>query len=286
MNIEKVLTFLTVAETNNLSLSAKKLNLTQSAVSQQIASLEKEIGLKLIIRTRRGIELTNDGKDLLPDFQKIYEDYRKLIGKAQQNKHLGSPLRIFYTGYIEQNIISKAISLFDFSDVFSLSLRYGSYREAYSALITGECDLALTTSYEFADSSFYKEKIATVELQIIAKKRTFQGKEVALGELKGYNFLILNQTTGIHLPDMVRKFVIDQLEIPEDKIIECDSIESQLLLIQSGKSISMMPPSPYIETKFQALPIKNRRYTQEIVGIYIRKTSEISHFLSLCRAEN
>ena len=51
----KLKTVLSVAETLNLTKSAKNLSLTQPAVSQHIKSIEEALGVKLFTRTNKGL---------------------------------------------------------------------------------------------------------------------------------------------------------------------------------------------------------------------------------------
>ena len=57
MNQRQLDCFLAVAECLNFSHAAKQLYLSQAAVSQQIQSLEKELGFSLFVRTRHSVEL-------------------------------------------------------------------------------------------------------------------------------------------------------------------------------------------------------------------------------------
>ncbi|XKM13029.1 LysR family transcriptional regulator [Orbaceae bacterium ac157xtp] len=57
--------FIKIVECNNLSLAAKKLNLTPSAVSRTLSKLEEQVGVILIKRTTRNIRLTEAGEYLL-----------------------------------------------------------------------------------------------------------------------------------------------------------------------------------------------------------------------------
>ncbi len=53
--------FSAVAETGSYSLAADRLNVTHAAVSQQVKALEKRLGIALVMRTGRGIQLTSEG---------------------------------------------------------------------------------------------------------------------------------------------------------------------------------------------------------------------------------
>ena len=56
--------FKAVADTGNISTTAKELYLSQSAVSQSIKILEDSLGVRLFSRTSRGVMLTSDGNTL------------------------------------------------------------------------------------------------------------------------------------------------------------------------------------------------------------------------------
>ncbi len=58
--------FLTAAETENFSATARQLNLTQPAISMQIRTLEKKLNVPLFHRTGRTLSLSEQGKALMP----------------------------------------------------------------------------------------------------------------------------------------------------------------------------------------------------------------------------
>ena len=57
--------FVAVKEAGNFTRAARRLNLTQSAVSHQIRRLEEQVGRSLLYRTTRSVRLTEDGDDFL-----------------------------------------------------------------------------------------------------------------------------------------------------------------------------------------------------------------------------
>ncbi|WP_052249023.1 LysR family transcriptional regulator [Leisingera sp. ANG-Vp] len=61
MNISAIQTFLCVVRTRNLNRAAEELNVTQSAVTARLDTLEQALGAKLLIRSRKGAALTKEG---------------------------------------------------------------------------------------------------------------------------------------------------------------------------------------------------------------------------------
>src|ERR1700744_597739 len=65
LNVSRLQTFAEVARQGSLSAAALELSYTQSAVSQQVATLEAEAGVALLDRHARGVRLTAAGQALL-----------------------------------------------------------------------------------------------------------------------------------------------------------------------------------------------------------------------------
>jgi DNA-binding transcriptional LysR family regulator len=66
MDLQAVRTFVAAADMGQFQGAADNLEVTQQAVSKRIATLEKELGVRLFTRTARGARLTVDGQAFLP----------------------------------------------------------------------------------------------------------------------------------------------------------------------------------------------------------------------------
>ena len=64
MNLKHLEAFVQVAEGGSFSKAAKKLYLTQPTISAHVASLEKELNVRLFVRNTKEVSLSEDGKDL------------------------------------------------------------------------------------------------------------------------------------------------------------------------------------------------------------------------------
>ena len=74
--MNRYIAFLKVFERNSFSDAARDLGYTQSAVSQMIKSLEEELGVTLLVRSRSGVALTYEGRHLLPYIRDTVNAYR------------------------------------------------------------------------------------------------------------------------------------------------------------------------------------------------------------------
>ncbi|MET9796069.1 LysR family transcriptional regulator [Nocardiopsis alba] len=91
MMIEALRTFVAVAETGHFQAAAGDLGISQQAVSKRIASLEKHLGVSLLVRAPRGSRLSLDGRFFLPHARKVLA----AVEQAEQAMRPGHrPLRV------------------------------------------------------------------------------------------------------------------------------------------------------------------------------------------------
>jgi len=71
MSIKKYETLLKTVDSGSLTKASEELGYTQSAISQVISGLEDELGVKLLIRDRSGVRLTETGARILPSIRAV-----------------------------------------------------------------------------------------------------------------------------------------------------------------------------------------------------------------------
>lgn len=84
MDDRKIRSLLTVIETGSISSAAEHLNGTQSGITQAMNALEAELGFKVLVRTNRGVSLTEAGAKILPTLQLLDETFRTLEREAKE----------------------------------------------------------------------------------------------------------------------------------------------------------------------------------------------------------
>jgi DNA-binding transcriptional LysR family regulator len=95
INIAELRVFVTAAEEDNFSRAAERLQLSQSAVSQNIQSIEKTYGVELFVRRGRTVELSEAGQTILPMARKVLNSARLLEDAFQHvNSQVGGELLI------------------------------------------------------------------------------------------------------------------------------------------------------------------------------------------------
>ena len=84
MELRQLRYALSVAKERSFTRAATRLNVSQSAVSEQVSLLEREIGFPLFRRTSRGIELTERGRTFLYDAERVIGDVLSLSDTARR----------------------------------------------------------------------------------------------------------------------------------------------------------------------------------------------------------
>ncbi len=100
MDINKYLLFVRAVDTGNLSKAAAQMNYSQTAASHMLASMEEELGQKLLYRGRNGVSLTEEGERVYPLAKEIVEReeaIRELTGEGN-----------IYHGKIRVGVITSA----------------------------------------------------------------------------------------------------------------------------------------------------------------------------------
>ena len=83
MEIRQLRYFIAVADTLNFSRAAESVYLSQSALSRQIMDLEKEVGLPLLRRSTRQVELTEAGRSLYQQSQHMFQNFRMMVDSVR-----------------------------------------------------------------------------------------------------------------------------------------------------------------------------------------------------------
>ena len=112
MNTTQLECFVNIANTMNFLKTAEVMHMTQPAVSKQLQSLEKELGVRLIERTTRSVSLTAVGERFLPEAMDMLKTYYHAQTWMSSYSSIGqNSLRIGYSDPHAMNRIAQALSL-------------------------------------------------------------------------------------------------------------------------------------------------------------------------------
>jgi DNA-binding transcriptional LysR family regulator len=148
MSLNAWQTFVTVCRLGSLSAAAAELDYTQSAVSRQIAGLERQVGVPLVERHARGIRPTAAGDAFRHHAQAVVNEAERAV-RAARDAHDGSPARPLAVGAtpsLAAGVVPAAVRrLLDETGPLRWNLLPALTRELYERAVTGELDIAVVT---------------------------------------------------------------------------------------------------------------------------------------------
>lgn len=148
MELRQLRYFVAVAEEGNITRAAKKIFLTQSALSRQIKALEDEIGQCLLERQAHSIRLTPVGEALLREARELLQSADAMLEHVRATGR-GLRLRVGYAPSLAAGLLSVAVESFTQThanahvELFDLSTK-----EMLAGLEAGTLDVALTVGQE------------------------------------------------------------------------------------------------------------------------------------------
>jgi DNA-binding transcriptional LysR family regulator len=151
LDVKRLRVLREVAARGSFSAAAESLAYTQSAVSQQIAALEREAGTRLVERSARGVRLTEAGRALVRHAEVILARLADAEAELEAIAGLrGGRVRLASFASAGATVVPRAIALFrERYPAVDLSVHPAEPDEALAALKGGEVDIALTIDAEF-----------------------------------------------------------------------------------------------------------------------------------------
>ena len=145
MEIRELRAFSAVAEEGSVSAAGRKLHLSQSAVSQTIQSLERQLGVQLLIRGAGGATLTGAGAVLLREARTLIAQHdRALAAVSGQAAASAAALRVGVPLEFPADLLPRGLAEMGASFPRSqVDIRHAPSSAQLSAMEAGELDLAL-----------------------------------------------------------------------------------------------------------------------------------------------
>lgn len=111
MDFLELQSFVTICDCRNITEAARRLYITQPALSRRVRDLEKELGVTLFVRRSKGIEITEAGTRLYRDAVRMLEQRERFSAKAMRlQKAASGVLRVAAAPYFPHAPVLRAIS--------------------------------------------------------------------------------------------------------------------------------------------------------------------------------
>ncbi len=191
--------FVAIAETRTFTAGAKRIHVTQAAISMQIRQLENEVGSPIFTRTPRRVILTEAGEILLERARTILREHdaalaelAEIAGAERGRLRIGSASSNFITTNLPQ-ILNKLKKKFPNAEVNVVS---GTSEALIDRILSGDLDIAFV-SLPVESANIHTELLFSDEIVAIANPNHPQAaqKVISTAALAGER-LILGEKGG------------------------------------------------------------------------------------------
>ncbi len=241
MQIESLKVFCDLAETESFTKAAQINEVTQSAVSQQISSLERQFKALLIERSKKKFRLTREGQVLYDYSKQIVQTYDSLHHKIQEIKDIVSgSIRVTTIYSIGLHDLPPYIKKFlKAHPTVNISVEYRRATQVYEDVLGNITDIGLV-AYPVKDHRLEVMPLRKDLLVLICHPShpLAKHKVVKLAELQNQKFI------GFE-PDIPTRKAIDKIlkdrDVNVNHVMEFDNIETVKRAVEIDAGISMVP---------------------------------------------
>jgi len=241
MNLDVLKTFCDLVETGSFSRAAEANYVSQSAVSQQLAKLERDLSTQLLSRGGGLVVPTEAGKALYQGAKQILRRYEQLVGEVRSAADaVRGVLRvgtIYSVGfYLLDGLVRRFLQA---HPEVNLHVEYTAWNRIYSAVIGGEMDLGVV-AYPEKHRSIDIVPLATEELVVVCapSHRLASRKQVRPQDLEGERFVAFESSipTRRHIDRLLKAE-----KVRVKVVMEFDNIELLKRALEVDAGLSILP---------------------------------------------
>ncbi len=277
MELRHLRYFVAVAEELNFTKAAQRMCTVQPSLSQQIKDLENEVGVQLLVRSNRKVELTEGGKAFLKQAllslehaELAIQDARKVANLQKDQLNIGfvpvAEMKIF--PYIMPNIRAHFPEL---------KIHFHSLTDAdqFKALKNGQIDIAFTR-YEDSSSDIECVQIFNEPLALIVPKDDpiTEQRHVSIKSFNGQNFVVSDGDSSPQLHKVIMDY-FKEAKLDVNVVQHSTNILLNVNLVGMGVGWSIVP-AYVIPLLGDKIVVKNTIEPLPMIGLYAsyRKTQK------------
>ena len=246
MQIERLKVFIHVAECMSFTRAAERSYISQSAVSQQIAALEKELGVTLLLRDRKGnVSLTREGSVFYEGCVQMLRTYEKTLAKM---KHVRQEQeKVIRLGLMSGSDcswlpeVTQRLSRNGWNG--KVKPCYDSFSGLRRGLTDGRYDGAVTIEYvvQGIEGVEYEVLLEEAPVLVVSKQHPLAGRtSVRSGELQGEHFVTMGKEhSGGVFQRWMEARQTDGLTLNDVETV--DSAEAQRMMVEMNAGVAILP---------------------------------------------
>lgn len=277
MELRQLRYFVAVAEELHFRRAAERLHMSQPPLSQQIRKLEEELGVELLRRAHRRVELTDVGRVFLLEARRTLAHAERALGSARSagRGELGW-LRVGFVGSVAYELLPRLLREFrrHYGGV-QLELRELTTEEQIEALESGDIDLGLARDLEPRNgvtvTPLFSERLLAA---LPASHRFAQKEKVTLAELADDAFVVVPRD---RVPRLYDRFVYLCRAANFDPTISQEALQFATILglVSAEIGISIVPEvvKEFRKEGVAFVPLTDSEATSEVSLVHVSERS-------------
>ncbi|MFA5291686.1 MAG: LysR family transcriptional regulator [Phycisphaerae bacterium] len=274
MQIESLQIFCDLAELKSFSRTAEKNMISQSAVSQQLAQLEKSFTTPLIDRNKKSFGLTATGElfyNTCKDILSRYENFQSSLNYLKNStKSKISVAAIYSIGmHSLQSYIKKFMTLYP---QVHLDIEYLSAAEIYNRLLLGKIDVGLVAVPRNNPDIQLFDFVSEPLVLVCSPQHTFAKKtniDIYMMQYQPFIAFARNLPTRNWIDQLLLRY-----NVAVKPVMEFDNVETIKRVVEINAGVSIMPETTIknelTNGTLKAIPFSNEKFKRP-TGIIIRK---------------
>ncbi|MCB6490662.1 MULTISPECIES: LysR family transcriptional regulator [Dorea] len=233
MNNKDYLIVATLGETRNITRTAERLFMTQSAISKRIKLIEQEFSCDLLVRSRHGIFFTKAGEHILDFCRNTLEELDALKQQVNfEHNEISGTLRVGYSiSYGTYFLASQLASYHEAYPKVNLQVSTDQSSQLYTQMIQGSLDLAIIRGEYSWDGPKY----------ILAKEQVYAVWNHSMDSKSLSECLYISRKTDPYLTNQMIKWLREKELFSNSSQICVDNITTCRQLVDSGIGWAILP---------------------------------------------
>jgi DNA-binding transcriptional LysR family regulator len=290
MELRHLRYFLAVAEDLNVRQAAVHLHVSQPPLSRQIRDLEQEVGARLFVRSRRGMQLTEAGQTFLKEARQILFQSKRAIQLAQAvSRGAAGRLEIAYSAAFFDPVLLRVMRLFrQRFPMVEFGLRELQYHQQVHELVNKQIDLGyIGIRFPELENELVFECLrrAAFWVALPSGHRLSAKQRITLQALRDETFISIRQTAPAFQNWFVSLF--HSVGFAPTFGEEADGALSLLGLVSAGFGVSLVPETfrklLSVEIEFRPLASTIPSFDLHIAWHRDNRSSVLHAFLEMLR---
>jgi len=279
LNLQAIEVFCEVVKGRSFSKGAERLSISQSAASQQVANLEQVLGLKLLDRSYRPLQVTEDGELYYKGCLQLLEGYRGVLDQIRRKRNSAEgQVRVVSIYSVGLHTLDDFVRRYMQENSGStVRLEYYHPVKVYEAILADEAEVGVMS---YPRGSRHVEVVPWLEEEMIlacpSGHPLAKTKRIDAHRLAGANFVAFEKDLKIRR-EVDRFFRENGIEINIQS--EFDNIETIKQALDISTAVSILP-APSVAREVERGIITEVRLKgvdlRRPVGIIVRKGRELT----------